>query len=181
MANRRRISTYLRNGIPNREILLTQRTNVMRSTTKSQTNFGSYKVQGPEDPPAINADIRVTKRAEITLTSSPTTLTYNQLYKLIDPYVTTPFFSDMVVEKISVYGDSGPTQVTFTVTEDGGSYLDASMNTARNPHIHIRMPWLTRNTWTPTTSTNSLGVVTYGTTCRVQVTMTVRSTAFSST
>jgi len=149
-----------------------------------QSNKESVLVKGPNDPPVIRPDILVSKVVETFIaTGSSLSLTYNGVYKLLDPGMT-PFFNTMRVVKISVYGIPSTTTneiVQLAVTYDGAQFLDRGVGTARLGVLHVRLPEFVRETWVETTNTNTLGLVTAPVGTAIQVTLQVRANAFGDT
>jgi len=153
----------------------------LRSIAKQQ-NKASALVKGPLDPPTVRNDICVTKVVETNVTTSPLTLTYNGVYKLLDPG-STAFFNTMRVMKISCWSNASTTNspsVSLAVTYDGAQFQDRGIATTRPGTIHCRLPEFVRETWKESSSTDTIGVVT-GTGAIVQVTIEVRANAFGDT
>jgi len=141
-----------------------------------QHNMESILVKGPNDPPSIRRDVTADKVVEVVLTSTTLNLTYANIYALLD-IQTTPFFTEMRVNKVSVFGPPSGTSIPtvgFIVNEDGANFVDRGVGTARTPCLHVRLPESVRIRWTSTTSTNAIGLVT-GNGAIVQISIQVRA------
>jgi len=144
-----------------------------------QHNVGSVLVNGPNDPPVIKRDIVVQKVVEVAMLTATTMYNYSTIYANLDLSIS-PFFSDMRVSKVSVFGlpsATGSTVVSATVISDGAQYLDRGVGTARLPCLHIRLPEITRITWVSTGSTTNVVNVSGGIGVIVQFTIEVRADA----
>jgi len=143
-----------------------------------QHNMESVLVKGPIDPPNIRRDIIVDKVVEVALTGATLSLTYANVYALLDAS-STPFFSTMRVSKISAYGAPSATTiplVSVSVFYDGAQFLDRGVGTARCPALHVRLPEALRIQWVATNSTNVIAQV-GGAGAIVQVSIQVRADA----
>lgn len=117
-------------------------------------------MSGPNDPRPIKRDILVTKVVEdASLTTSAKTYTYNGIYTLLDA-ATTPFFAEMRVISVAVFGTATDAAISAVVFEDGASYLDHGVAGSRRSALHIRLPEAVRIAWTATSSTTSVIQVT---------------------
>lgn len=137
----------------------------MRSMVRTQ-NSTSILVNGPFDPPPIVNDIVVEKVVEVVPTTGTSlTLTYSNLYKLLDTQ-TTAFFTAIRAIKVSVYGPTttGTTvPVSLSVNYDGAYFTDRNSGSLKGANLHVRLPQFVRETWVATTSATGIAVVSWQT------------------